>query len=171
MASEAPSEDFISPAASIMSNLASDQGLRGKVSHAAFLFPPVTWLSILCTTPSLSSPGLAGNSFLNPRTLCVLATKAFRNAGTSEVPSLSKQGLKKHHSRIRATAADQTIENCFDAEGEQRPGTADRRPGTADRRPGTAGSMSHSVRSLKSGKSTLDATQTYWKGNLGNYLG
>lgn len=133
--------------------------------------PFCLWLSILCTTPSLSSPGLAGNSFLNPRTLCVLATKAFRNAGTSEVPSLSKQGLKKHHSRIRATAADQTIENCFDAEGEQRPGTADRRPGTADRRPGTAGSMSHSVRSLKSGKSTLDATQTYWKGNPGNYLG
>lgn len=100
---EAPSEDFISPAASIMSNLASDQGLRGKVSHEAFLFLPVTWLSILCTTPSLSSPGLTGSSFLNPRTLCVLATKAFRNAATSEVPSLSKQGLKKHHSRIRAT--------------------------------------------------------------------
>ena len=66
----APSEDFISPAASIMS--------------------------------------LTGSSFLNPRTLC-----------------------------------------------EQRPGTADRRPGTADRRPGTAGSMSHSVRSLKSGKSMV----------------
>ena len=97
--------------------------------------------------------------------------KHFETQPRPKCPAYQSKASRNTIAGSGPPAADQTVENCFDAEGEQRPGTADRRPGTADRRPGTAGSMSHSVRSLKSGKSTLDATQTYWKGNPGNYLG